>query len=225
MLNTAISDPYELARKVIKPGFPKLQFRVLVLGPALKPTEVVAKPLVKPRDHETVLMHGRYLRYATKGALEKEGFSVDFGETRQMLEFWQEQFGARDPGSAEVLQAERMTGAVVVFPSSASSLCELGMFSTQKRISEKTLAIVHRAYQNDKSFFRRALLEFLDQDNGKFQFKDYANHEVCVAEAVRFVTGKYQSLLRGFGLIEQAERLKRDLHGTAFDKKKQRRQI
>jgi hypothetical protein len=211
-----MADPYDAARNSVKPAFPKGGFRVFVLGPALKPTTVVRPPSVAPIRHEDVVAHAKYLRYATRIALEKEGFGVDFGETKQMLAFWNAQFGTRDAGSAELLQADKISGAVVVFPSSAGSLCELGMFAPQKPISEKTLAIVHKRYARDKSFFRMALLELLAQENGRYEFRDYSDHQECVSEALKFVAGKYQSLLREYIHVERARLFERKVHGTAF---------
>src|SRR5260221_10464576 len=171
------TNPYDYAKKLITPAFSKAQFRVFVLGPGLKPNTKVKKPLHKPDSHDSVLQHARYLRFATKKALELEGYSVDFGETKQMLKFWQEHFGSPDSGSSELLQAEMISGAVIVYPSSVGSFCELGMFAGTKHISEKILAIVHKRYKNDNSFFRKALLEVLSQDNGKYEFRDYSDHE------------------------------------------------
>jgi hypothetical protein len=215
----AISNPYDAAKKVIKPAFPRARFRAFVLGPALRPGVVVKKPLIGPKDHDSVIRHARYLRYATKKALEGAGYSVDFGETPEMLAFWEKHFGSPDPGSSELLQADKISGAVIVYPSSVGSMCELGMFAPQARISEKTLAIVHKRYKNDKSFFRTALLEVLAQENGRFEFRDYSKHDACIAVAVKFVAGKYQRVLRELGIIERGDSLKKKFRGTIFDKK------
>lgn len=214
-----MSNPYEEAKRLIRPAFPKEAFRIFVLGPFLKPDSVVAKPTIKPDNHDAVIEHARYLRYATKLALEGEGFKVDFGETQQMLDFWNQHFGAPDPGSAELLQADRISGAVIIYPSSAGSLCELGMFAPQKVIAEKSFAIVHQLYEHDSSFFRNAMLEVFAQQNGRFEFRDYSDHDRCVADAKRFAMGKFQSLLRDFRNIDNAELLKRKYHGTAFQHK------
>jgi hypothetical protein len=111
-----VQDPYEAAKAHIRPPFSKGQFRVFVLGPALKPNAIVSKPTIKPDTHDAVIEHARYLRYATKHALEAVGYPVDFGETQQMLDFWHEHFGAADPGSAEMLQADLLSGAIIVPP-------------------------------------------------------------------------------------------------------------
>ena len=171
---------------------------------------------MKPDNHDAIMEHARYLRFATKEALEEAGYSVDYGETKPMLEFWQKHFGSRDLGTSELLQAHKISGAIIVFPSSVGSLCELGMFAPQKLISEKTLAIVHNRYKNDDSFFRKALLEVLAQQNGRFEFLDYSKHDSCVEQAVNFVAGKYQSLLRDFEMIKYSEGMKSKFDGTIF---------
>ena len=214
------ANQYEAFKALIKPGVPKAQFRVFVLGPSLRPDEVVPRPSIKPDKHDSVVIHARYLRYATKMALEKAGYSVDFGETKEMLKFWDDYFGATDLGSAETLQADRISGAIIVYPSSAGSLCELGMFAPDKLISEKSLAIVHKRYEKDSSFFRKALLEVFMARNGRCEFKDYSDHDRCVEIATSFVAGKYQSLLRDHRMIETSELLKRKYHGTALQAKR-----
>jgi hypothetical protein len=217
------TNPYEDAKAEITPAFPKAEFRVFVLGPSLMPDAVVPKPTIAPRSHDDVVEHAKYLRYATKLALEQEGYPVDFGESEDMLEFWQEHFGARDPGSAEILQADRMSGAIVFYPSSAGSLCELGMFAPQKLISEKSLAIVHKSYENDRSFFRKALIEVFMAQNGRCAFRDYSDHDGCILDATDFVAGKYQSILRDYRTIETADILKQRFHGTRLAPKKYRK--
>ena len=218
-LKSTFPNPYDSAREQVKPPFPKGQFRAFVLGPHLQPSTIVPKPSEEPKNHDTVVEHARYLRYATKYALNQQGYAVDFGETEDMLAYWQREFGSNDPGSSELLEAEKVSGAIIVYPSSAGSLCELGMFAPKKLISEKLLAIVHKRYENDDSFFRRALLEVLDQENGKYKFCNYSDHELCVGEALKFVAGKYQSLLRDIGAVQYADIVKRKHHGTVFERK------
>jgi len=164
------------------------------------------------------LKHGRYLRYATKLKLETKGYSVEFGETKEMYEFWMNHFGAGDLGSVELLHARKMSGAIIVYPSSIGSISELGMFATNDRISEKTFALVHKSFENDNSFFRKALLEVFGQENGKYKFIDYSDHSACVAEALNFVEGKYQKLLRDYDSIETAEQKKERLRDTIYQR-------
>lgn len=92
------------------------------------------------------------------------------------------------------------------------------MFAPISEIACKTLAIVHKKFENDRSFFRRAMLEVFDSENGKPQFIPYDNHEKCVAAAVTFVRKKYNKLLRDYENMESAELTRRKYHGTAFQK-------
>jgi hypothetical protein len=151
--------------------------------------------------------------------LETKGYSVEFGETKEMYEFWMDHFRASDPGSAELLHAKKMCGAIIVYPSSIGSICELGMFATDERISEKTFALVHKLFENDNSFFRKALLEVFGQENGKHVFIDYSNHSKCIAAALNFVDGKYQKLLRDYDSIEIAKQKMEKLRGTIYQKR------
>ena len=183
-------------KELLKPGLRKEDFRVFVFGPYLLPSDTVDAPGVAAELHEEVVSHAKYLRYATRKALEQKGFTVDFGETREVLEFWESHFGSPDPGTSEELQAQLLCGAVVMYPSSVGSICELGMFARQKKIAEKMLAIVHTRYEHDKSFFREGLLEVFQQENGRVRFVDYSKHEACIEAAIRFVSGAYSSVNR-----------------------------
>jgi len=203
---------------LIKPAFARDRFRVFVLGPALKPSESVPRPHTHASTHEAVIQHARYLRSETRKSLLSAGYSVDFGETKELQEFWSENFRANDLGSAEMLHANKACGAIIVFPSSVGSISELGMFvfAPSSLISEKTLAIVHKRYEKDKSFFRKALLEIFEQENGKCAFIEYANHKSCVEVAVKFVDGKYQKLLRDLHQIRNSKLKEASYSGTIF---------
>jgi hypothetical protein len=202
----------------IKPVFPPSSFEVFVFGPYLRPNQKVRKPIGRPNNHEGINAHARYLRQATRKKLIAEGFSVEFGETRKMLDFWTNKFKSPDPGSSEILHARKVSGALVIFPSSVGSICELSMFAPISEIASKTLAIVHKKFENDHSFFRCAMLEVFDAENGKPTFLPYDKHEQCVAAAVLFVKKKYNKLLRDYEKMESAELVRRSYHGTALAK-------
>lgn len=201
---------------LIKPAFERNRFRVFVLGPALKPSESVPRPHTHASTHEAVIQHARYLRSETRKSLLSAGYSVDFGETKELQKFWSENFRANDPGSAEILHAKTACGAIIVFPSSVGSISELGMFAPSSRIANKTLAIVHKRYEKDKSFFRKALLVIFEQENGKCAFINYAKHKSCVEAAVNFVDGKYQKYLRDLYEINDSKLKEASYSGTIF---------
>ena len=174
-----------------------------MLGPFLETHSVVSKPETPCDDHNSVVEHARYLRFQTKLALEAAQYTVDFGEAMSILEFWQRSYRASDPGSAEILHADKACGAIVIFPSSVGSMCELGLFAAQHGIAQKTLAVVHKKYEADSSFFRQALLKVFKAENGDVIFKDYANEAECAQAAVDFVDAKYNSFQRSFMSYEE----------------------
>ena len=212
-------DLIKAAIESIQPAFPHSNFRVFVLGPALKPDEIVARPSSSPNNHDSILEHARYLRSLTKQKLSQLGYPVDFGETEELLRLWSSRFRVGDPGSAEILHARKVSGAIIVYPSSIGSISELGMFAPYEDIAEKILAIVHKRYENDSSFFRKALLEVLKQEKGNREFIDYSDHDACVKAAVDFVNGRYQKLLRDYMAIESGKLKEAKLRGTVFEKK------
>ena len=141
-----------LAKAKLEPSLHPRDFFVFVFGPALQSETAIEPPSSAINGHNEVMEHARYLRYRTKARLEELGFSVDFGEAKDVLKFWLEMFHAPDPASAEALHASKASGAVVIFPGSFGSMAELALFARQDDIAEKTVAIVHETYS---SFFRR----------------------------------------------------------------------
>jgi hypothetical protein len=204
---------------LIKPAFERTGFRVFVLGPALKPSQTVRRPRTLASIHDGLIQHARYLRCETRKSLLSAGYSVDFGEAKELQEFWSKNSRAKDPGSAEMLHARKACGAIIIFPSSVGSISELGMFAPFGNIAKKTLAIVHKRYERDKSFFRKALLEIFEQENGKCSFVDYTNHRRCIDDAIKFVDGKYQKHLRDLHLIADAKLQEANYRGTIFAKR------
>jgi len=217
-MNKRRPSALDIAPDRIKPAFEQARFRVFVLGPALKPSQSVSKPRALASIHEGVIQHARYLRCETRKSLLSAGCSVDFGEAKELQDFWSKNFRARDLGSAEMLHAGKACGAIIIFPSSVGSISELGMFAPLGRIAIKTLAIVHKHYEKDKSFFRKALLEIFEQENGKCIFINYTNHKACVDAAVKFVDGKYQKLLRDLHHIDDGKLKEANYRGTIFDR-------
>lgn len=169
-----------------------------MFGPALKPGEevILPGPSNSPDlNHETLNEHARYLRFLTKTTLEKEGFTVDYGETQEVLKFWTNRYKSNSPGRTEMLHALKVCGAVIIFPSSIGSISELALLARDGAIAEKTMAIVHDAYQHDESFFRLGVVELFQDYNGRPMYLNYTNHEHCVGYAKRFVEGKYNRLM------------------------------
>lgn len=194
---------FKEAKQKLKPAIERSKFRVFVFGPGLTDGQKVDKPTVDADTHAGAEAHARYLRFATRQALEKLGFAVDYGESNDVLEFWQDTFLAVDPATVEISHAERLCGAIIVYPSSIGSICELGLFASRKWVCEKAVAIVHERYTNDKSFFRQGLLEFFDQEGGRHLFRNYTNHDDCITEAIKFVRKRYSSLLNAKVMHEQ----------------------
>ena len=211
-----VRNPLDSLGSLLKPAFEPNRFRVFVLGPALKPSASVSKPHGRVTTHEAVIRHARYLRCEIRKSLLSAGYSVDFGEAKDLQRFWYKNFRAKDPGSAEMLHAQNACGAIIIFPSSVGSISELGMFAPSSRIANKTLAVVHKQYEKDKSFFRRALLEVFEQENGKCVFINYAKHKSCVEAAVNFVNGKFQKHLRDLYQISDSKLKEANYSGTIF---------
>jgi hypothetical protein len=93
-------------------------------------------------------------------------------------------------------------------------MAELALFARQDDIAEKTVAIVHETYATASSFFRQGLIEIFENYNGKTKFVNYANPDVCVEYAVRFVHGKYSKALAD---LEAVKRIRRRNRGKVFD--------
>lgn len=202
--STTLADLVQLAQEAAKPPVEKSKFRVFVFGPSLNPADTVVPPTIEPTTHDAIVEHAKYLRFVTKKALEAEGFTVDYGETREIYEMWSKLFSKGDVGSFELHHARSNCGAIVVFPSSVGSICELTLFAPVEKIAKKTLAIIHDTYTNQDSFFRNAVVAIFQQENGAPQFLDYRNHAACAKAAVVFVEGKWQKFLRGYDKLKDS---------------------
>ena len=208
----------DLIKDNIKPSIQPKDFRVFVFGPSLAPSEVVDEPdRAINNNHDDILKHARYLRYLTKDAIKKDGFPVDFGETQEVIDLWNKKFKSADLGSTEIHHARLVCGAIIIYPSSIGSFCELGIFSPFEDISKKTLAIVHKPFSDDNSFFRKGLIELFQQEHGKCEFIDYKDYELCIKAAVNFVRNKFQKMLRDQEWVRYGTRKKKELDGTAFE--------
>jgi hypothetical protein len=196
-------DPLQQAKNLIRPALPKSKFPVFVFGPFLKPETKVEHPNCSLDTAEGFIKHARYLRYRTASALKNDGFPVHFGETEEVQKFWRDQITSLlDPANVEMEHAERFCGAVVVFPSSVGSFCELSLFATRKSLATKTIALIHKAHENDDSFFRRGLLRILRQGLGTHEFKDYTKVDECVNAACEFVTDRYLGEVRSGNMLK-----------------------
>jgi hypothetical protein len=202
----------EQAKRLVRTPVPKSRFPVFVFGPYLEPRTEVKKPDFAPDDPAALIEHAKYLRYLTASKLEADGFTVHFGETEKVKALWQDRIASLiDLANIEIQHAHHECGAVVVFPSSVGSFCELSLFAAVKPLAEKTIAIVHKKHEKDESFFRRGLLRVLRQESGTYEFEDYANHDLCVRAAHEFVTDRYVSLFRAGDAVKLGILRKRDL--------------
>ena len=153
-------DLQKAAHDLIRPVIPPEKFRVFIFGPSLQPNDEGQIPTFPPEDRNQIIEHARYLRYATKAALEKEGFTVDFGETQDIYNFWSFSFKGYDQASFELYHARWECGAIIIYPSSEGSICELSLFSLKDEVAKKPLAIVHEPFREHNSFFKRLSLNF-----------------------------------------------------------------
>src|SRR5438552_1230587 len=112
-----MGDPIAEAKAQLKPAIPPRNFRVFVFGPGLKLHETLCEPVGAANTHDEIVEHARYLRFATRVALQELDFTVDYGESADLQDFWGKTFLTTDPASVEIHQAERRCGAIVIFPS------------------------------------------------------------------------------------------------------------
>ena len=210
----ASSDSLYGAKQLLKPSIDRKDFRVFVFGPALNPAEKVSQPTSKANNHEAVGEYGKYLRYSTKKRLERLGFSVDYGETSAVLEFWQKFFLSPNAAATEITHASKICGAVIIFPATFGSMAELALFTLKESIAEKTLAIVHQDYETSESFFRRGVLELFDTYNGAVRYLNYARSKECVEYAKRYVERKYWKVCQD---VDSVQDIKSRHRGKVFE--------
>lgn len=104
----------------------KEQFRVFIFGPALTPAEIVEVPTAPPSDRDGLQHHAKYLRFLTAKKLRDAGWTVDFGESTSIQQFWAS-LGIKNTGAMEVSHGGRLCGAIIMFPASVGSISELGI--------------------------------------------------------------------------------------------------
>lgn len=176
----------------------KRKFRIFVFGPYCGSDEDVPRPTSVISGDGDIAPHAKYLRARIKRELENEGFTVDFGETHGILEAWRANFHGGDLASFELDHAEDHCKAIVIIPASVGSICELALFAPERHLSEKTIAIIHKKYENDNSFFVDGIVKLLDDGKGKVKYLDYGEHEECVKTALAFVNSEWLSFHRQF---------------------------
>jgi hypothetical protein len=208
----ASSDPLGEAKQLLKPAVERTEFRIFVFGPALEPGQTISCPNSAADNHEVVGDYATYLRYLTKQRLEDRGFTVDYGESPAVLDFWQKFFRS-NAAATEISHASKACGAIIIFPATFGSMAELALFALTP-IAEKTLAIVHQDYETAESFFRRGLLELFETYNGKVKYLDYTNTEACARHAENYVEGKYWKVCQD---VDTYREIKSRHHGKVFE--------
>jgi hypothetical protein len=207
----------EQAGKKIRLPVSKEQFRIFVFGPALNPSEEVELPTSQPADHDGLQKHAKYLRYLTAKKLREAGWTVDFGETNSIQQFWSS-LGIKNPAAMELSHAKKLCGAIIIFPTSVGAISELGLFVGFGSLAKKTLAIVHSEFRDHHSFFRIGLLKMLKIRNGTFEFEDYINAQKCIELALEFVEDQWTKLSLDDDLINEAQLLTLERKGGSFEK-------
>jgi hypothetical protein len=193
-------NPLSAAKIALKPALAPEDFRVYIFGPALGDGRVRKPPANGCLTAGAQIRHAKYLRQATRTALENDGFTVDFGESQDVLSFWSDLF-AQNPATAETLHADQLCNAIVIFPASIGSIAELALFACDMSLAVKTMAVVHSGRNSDTSFFRLGLIELFKTYSGRVEFLDYGDHDACVGYAVRYVKGLYQRFLRDVRIV------------------------
>jgi hypothetical protein len=206
----------EQAQQKIRLPISKEQFRVFVFGPALNPEEEVNSPASAPSDHDGLQHHAKYLRYMTAKKLREAGWTVDFGETGTIKDFWAS-LGIKNLAAMEISHARNMCGAIIIFPTSVGAISELGLFVGIKRLADKTLAIVHSEFKDHQSFFRVGLLKMLKINRGTSEFEDYADAKKCIQIALEFVDDQWTKFSLDNYLIDDAKVVALERKGGIFE--------
>jgi hypothetical protein len=204
-------DPLAAARDAIGPALPRGRFHIFVFGPSLRTDEVVDPPTVPADHHGWLAANAKFLRWKTAKHLLDNGYSVHFGETREVYSLWDTAIRRIDLANLEINHAKMICGAIIIYPASPGALCELGLFAGLEEIAKKTLAIVHLSHQSDQSFFRLGLLEILKQEYGTTEYEDYAQPDACVRRALTFADGRYLKMLRDLDLVRRGDIKRREL--------------
>lgn len=209
----------EQAGKKIQLSILKEEFRVFVFGPGMDPAEVVPAPASPVSTQAGLVEHAKYLRFLTTQKLREAGWTVDFGETQSIQQFWAT-LGIKNSAAMEISHAKKLCGAIIIFPASIGAICELGLFAGDFRLAEKTFAIVHSEYKDHKSFFRLGLLRLLKIGRGTFEFSDYEDFDGCTRQAVDFVEDQWTNFSLEEDAIANGQLLELKRKGTNFEKNK-----
>jgi len=207
------------ARQRIQLSIPKEEFRVFVFGPGMDPTDVVASPTSDVTTQPGLVEHAKYLRFLTAQKLKKDGWTVDFGETKSIQKFWAS-LGFKNFAAMEYTHAKKFCGAIIIFPASVGAICELSLFANSSQLAEKTVAIVHSEYENHQSFFRVGILKLLRARRGRIEFEDYQDFESCAKHAIEFVEDQWTNFSLEDDAINDGNLLAQKRKGTSFEKAK-----
>ena len=184
----------------------KKRFRVFVFGPYCEASEVVSKPNCAGEHSESIKEYAKFLRFQVKTRLIEKGFTVDFGETKEIMAVWQQEYESGNLAACEMNHAEDLCKAIVIIPASIGSICELTLFAPHKSLSEKTIAIIHKKHSGENSFFISGIVNMFDKQKGKVHYLDYENIEDCVSVALEFVDSEWMRFRQEYKMYIEGTR-------------------
>ncbi|WP_133244887.1 hypothetical protein [Caulobacter radicis] len=127
-------------------------------------------------------------RLAVKDFIESDlQHRVVLGEHRGVDEIGSSAFGDHTSFAIAELALVRECEAIVIFPSSVGSFCELGAWSLSEHICRKMLIIPEKKFENEVSYLNIGTLRMAASNGASIIWRDLEDLESIMGDVRRFV--------------------------------------
>lgn len=139
---------------------------------------------------------------ATRARLEMKNFIEDnlqhevvFGEHRGVPEMGDASFGSQSSIAIAEFALANDCEAIVIFPASVGSFCELGTWSVDENICRKMLIVADKQYQNDRSYMNLGTLRMAVNYGARLFWVDLEDLDKIREEVSEFVRGAHDRVM------------------------------
>lgn len=135
------------------------------------------------------------LRFSVLKHFEKIGHTVFAGEDDELKKVGESNYGQHNDAAVyEIHYLLKHLDAIILFPCSPGSFCELGGWTIYKDICPKMMIIIDKKHFRRKNYINDGVIQLAKRRNATIKYLNYKNIDEVIIECDTFLRDRFDQL-------------------------------